>query len=500
MEAASTNGSGNGDAGGAAASGAAQPHDAAYKKWDAFDAEAAARAVDEAGEAGGGSGSGKRPREEGGGGGDKEKEQKKVKKKEEKYDRFKSTERRKLIVKGPHGWDVELKPMLTKPTPMMGPNLLPLPIKDMLLESCKHERCSLDEYHNYKLHCEPNVGVYIDLIKGDTPPGDPTNVLPEEDEKLLKSLEPLMGPEVGAGSGDAFAKGKNQAKSAVWLKNTVYLSNNLHAPVHDFGSRSKEQEELARATLRQEIVPAAARGKAAVEASFAAAAAVDAATLKHDKKPHLTARCCVPIAPDLKLWANPYVQVSVGDDPDFAVRGKVDAAGAPLALGTKALVSKVCTTQHKRRGQRVLSASYSTPADGAAAGGGLADEATFDWKRQYQLNFKEEAAALGDRLVLFVDRAGGVATYLQQKPKRMELDKGRPVDAAREDADIPIDLKWSGKTVVKYAKDHAHAAIGFDAASRNAYRAEMRAIDNVDVSEDEPDEDSDDEDAEDEDA
>ena len=67
-------------------------------------------------------------------------------------------------------------------------------------------------------------------------------------------------------------------------------------------------------------------------------------------------------------------------------------------------------------------------------------------------------------------------------------------------SDIPIDLKWSGTTVVKYAKDHAHAAIGFDAASRNAYRAEMRAIDNVDVSEDEPDEDSDDEDAEEEDA
>ena len=36
------------------------------------------------------------------------------------------------------------------------------------------------------------------------------------------------------------AKGKKKAKDAVWLKNTT-LSNNLHAPVHAFGSRREQQ-------------------------------------------------------------------------------------------------------------------------------------------------------------------------------------------------------------------------------------------------------------------
>ena len=429
----------------------------------------------------GGDKASKRPREE---------KRREKKPKEAPYDPRKTTEPRKLIVPGPPGWHVELKPQLSPPTPLMGPCLLPLPLRDMLLECCKHERCSLDDIKHWGLHCEPDVGVKIDLIKGDTPPGDPTNVLPAEDEAILKSLEPLMGADDKGG--DAFARGKKHAKSAVWLKNTVYLSNNLHAPVHEFGSRAKEQQKLAAETMNAKIEHVGGTGAKAVDASFAAAAALDGdlAALKHDKKPHLTAEFCVPLAPDLALWANSYVQVAVRDDPDFAVRGRTDEFGKPLPLGTQALVSKVCTTSHKRRGHNVLSASYSTPAPD--------DPAAFEWTRQYQLNFKEEGGAAGDRLALFVDADRGAATYVRQQPKRMELDKGRPTEAAREDSETPIDLKWSGKTTVTYEKGGAHGAPGFDAATRNAHRQKMRAIDNVDVSEDEEEEDDEEEEEEEE--
>mmetsp|Transcript_3033 Transcript_3033/g.8870 ORF Transcript_3033/g.8870 Transcript_3033/m.8870 type:complete len:441 (-) Transcript_3033:36-1358(-) len=370
--------------------------------------------------------------------------------------------RKKLIVPGPDGWDTELKPMFHPPMPKMGPYLMKLP--SQLEHVVKHEWCSLDEYKHWKLHCEVDVGVKIDLIKGDTPPGDPTNVLPPEDEELLKSLEPLMA---GATYGKE-TKAPSKGKDAVWLKNTVYLSNNLHAPVHAFGSRSKEQI-AERAKIDGAKIEALDGND--VNSSFVKAAAVDAATLKHPTKPNLTAEYVLPIAPDVDLWANSYVQVSIADDPDGSARR------AGRAPAVDALVSKVCTTSHRRRGANVLSASLSLPAtDG---------DASYQWTRQYQLNFKEERAQDGERLVLLADPANGRCTYLRQQPKRMELDKGRPFETAREDAETPVDLDWSGATVVAYERDPAHRARGLDATARNEWRAKMRQLGAVECSEDE---------------
>ena len=118
------------------------------------------------------------------------------------------------------------------------------------------------------------------------------------------------------------------------------------------------------------------------------------------------------------------------------------------------------------RGANVLSASYSRPKDD-----------NYDWSRQYQLNFKEERAQDGARLVLLIDEAEKTATFVAPQPKRMELDKGRSTDAAREDADTPIDTEWSGLAEVAYEATEGHKARGFDATSRNARRARMRAVD-----------------------
>ena len=174
------------------------------------------------------------------------------------------------------------------------------------------------------------------------------------------------------------------------------------------------------------------------------------------------------------MWANSYVQVSIADDPDAPFRNKLDGNGQPLPLPTEALVSKVVTTSHKKRGANVLSASYSRPKDDS-----------YDWSRQYQLNFKEERAQDGARLVLLIDEAEKTATFVAPLPKRMELDKGRCTDAAREDADTPIDTEWSGVTEVSYEATDGHKARGFDASSRNAWRARMRAVDADDISADE---------------
>ena len=234
-------------------------------------------------------------------------------------------------------------------------------------------------------------------------------------------------------------------------------------------------------------MPPKSKAKLALSTATAASpAALDAATLRHPKNPALRAEAVLPLAPDLDLWANSYVQVSIADDPDAQFRGKRDAQGAPVPLPTDALISKVCTTAHRRRGANVLSASFSRPDEGK--------EDAYNWSRQYQLNFKEERAQDGERLVLFLDPARGVATYLQQQPKRMELDKGRPTQTAREDPETPVDVDWSGETVLKYESSDAHAASGLDAASRNEWRAKMRAIENDGVSEDEHVSDSEDDD------
>ena len=87
--------------------------------------------------------------------------------------------------------------------------------------------------------------------------------------------------------------------------------------------------------------------------------------------------------------------------------------------------------------------------------------------------------------MLLADPASGRCTYLRQQPKRMELDKGRPFETAREDAETPIDLDWSGATVVSYERDPAHRAQGLDAVARNEWRAKMRQLGAVECSEDE---------------
>ena len=57
----------------------------------------------------------------------------------------------------------------------------------------------------------------------------------------------------------------------------------------------------------------------------------------------------------------------------------------------------------------------------------------------------------------------------------MELDKGRSTDAAREDADTPIDTRMGGLTEVAHAgATEGHKARGFDATSRNTWRAHAR--------------------------
>ena len=112
----------------------------------------------------------------------------------------------KLVIPGdgPFG-DIEVEPQLHVPQPKLGPMLMPIP--SLLPEVVQHKRCSLDDPKHWTLHVEPGLGVEIDLIRGDTPPGDPTNVLPPEDEAILKALEPLLKQATISDAGDVLAKG-----------------------------------------------------------------------------------------------------------------------------------------------------------------------------------------------------------------------------------------------------------------------------------------------------
>ncbi|KAJ1448156.1 Paf1-domain-containing protein [Pelagophyceae sp. CCMP2097] len=372
---------------------------------------------------------------------------------------------------GPKRWHtegdfrVELKMQHSFPTAHLGPALLRLPSSLELLT--RHSACSLDSPANWALHCEPGLGVQIDLIAASEAKGAAAVPLADEDAALLARLD---GPRADADA--AGRKERPATASAVWLKNTVYLSNNLHESVHAFKSTAKEhaaafQEltEAARARAQRDV----GERLAAVARSFSSAQrGGDVAALRHPGNPALRCEASMPLLPDVALWANNYVHVTLDREPAGSRSGSANA-----------LVSKVVATTHKRRGQPVLSASLSLPAP---SGPGRSED--YVWSSQYQLSFNE-STTVADRLVLFVDSAAGSATYTRETSKRVELELPRPTQAARDDAATPVPADWDGRTRAAFEAP-AGRAVGLTPDERNAYRAKRRAVAN-DASEDEDD-------------
>ena len=344
----------------------------------------------------------------------------------------------------------ELEMQRKLPAPMLGPALMKLPVPN-LRELTEHSSCSLDAWARSTLKCEPGLGVQLDLIG---PSGGLEDeelqaqqgpaVLAPEDEALLALVfaEKKAAPEGATAkllSGAHNPRAPSAKKEApVWLKNTVYLSNNLHEQAHSFKSGSKERAEAVdkvRQAARERANRDVSERLRAVEASFRAASALDGAALKHATDPSLTAEFVLPVHPDQDLWANEYFYLTLDREPDVDREpdddnNNADAGGNDAgddkqnhhqqrAPTERALVSRVLPTSKKIRTGYALSTSLSLPKP-AAQDNGPEGGQDFEWVRQYQLSISDVTYA--DRLFLFLDPETGRATYTVENSKRLELE------------------------------------------------------------------------------
>lgn len=382
---------------------------------------------------------------------------------------------------------IDLEFMATVPaSPELGPMLLPMP--SMLKEACKYKWCSLDHPKYRRFHLEPLMGLDIDLINDDINSNSEPRPLDPADRKLMDLAREVLGDEevdVIIEHGlkatkilEEMKKNKQKKESAVdesaklretaaqganWLKNTTYLSNNLHESVHSFKSGAEEKARLARSREQEtakEDEPATAYDEAVRSFELANR------PLEHATDKSLLVEWSVPIYPDALLWANNYVRVTVDNEPPPAE----PPTGRPAYLA-----SQIFTTEKKSRGQKSLSTSLSVPVTSS-------DNALeYDWARQYHLTIRDDGHA-ADRLVLFVDNDGR-ATYVPESSKRVELDHCRIPRAAyseRRSADVKNGYAWTGKTHVKFEDTKT----AFDPVDRNLIRAKLRQV-NADISDDE---------------
>lgn len=359
--------------------------------------------------------------------------------------------------------DLEFSTGLPPPS-TLGPVLMKIP--SQLGEACKVRYTSMDDPLNYRFHLEPLMGLKVDPVQDVDLRECGVRKLEPADRELMDMARDILGDEEvdtilahGIDAPRVLEERKKQAKrpapeakmresaaqqGANWLKNTTYLSNNLHESVH--GSKTD-----ARRPARDESLP---------QTYEEAARTFDEAAqpLVHATDPSLTVEWSLPVFPDARLWANSYVRVDVDNDPPAPATG-----AGPL------LASQIFTTDKKSRGQKSLSTSVSAPTP----------DGDYAWVRQYHLSIRDDGHAT-DRLVLFL--GSEEATYVPEAPKRVELDHCRLPRAAlneRKAADRKNGYSWTGKTKVAFDDRSA-----FEPGERNQLRAKLREV-NTDVSDDE---------------
>jgi len=375
---------------------------------------------------------------------------------------------------------VELEFQTGAQVPPLGPMLMKIP--SQLPAACEHRWSSLDDPKYRRFYLEPLMGMNLDLIEDERERrrGPPLPEMDPEDRPLLELARDILGSEEvdvimehglgatkvleemkknkksGGTQADESAKlRESAAQGANWLKNTTYLSNNLHESVHAFKSGAEEKARIAR--LREDEDEDEAGYDAALK-SFRDAKR----PLEHSGDPTLTVEWELPLFPDAALWANDYVRVDVDNEPP--------SDGSLLA-------SQIFTTEKKSRGSKSLSTSVSVPVSDETPDGRV----DYEWSRQYYLTIREDGRA-DDRLALFLGPTQ--ATYVVEPSKRAELDHCRLPRAAaleRRTADLANDYVWTGKTELVFDRQTA-----FDPAARNDIRRKLRQV-NVDVSDDEDD-------------
>mmetsp|Transcript_29471 Transcript_29471/g.38119 ORF Transcript_29471/g.38119 Transcript_29471/m.38119 type:complete len:500 (+) Transcript_29471:55-1554(+) len=328
----------------------------------------------------------------------------------------------------------------TLPSPFLGPNFLDIPFP--LERLTQYRPNSLDVEYKWKLHCERNLGVPIDII-------DPSNYLvPTRPQELAEEDQALLDWKVDTANGSLLPGGisskeernakkhgrslvnhlkrKNVDTNVTWMKRTMYLANDLYDPVHRFESGQKAtQQQLEK--LNQDMIAVNAESAATkIAQSFNAANDPKGKkAIKHPTNSSLTPEWVLPVLPDANLWSNVYMHVGFDVDPILQDEPNKDPEylSAKGRRFTQAVISDVREKEVVGATDPVMVASYLVPEKDApnTVQESAGEERNFEHLRGYQIEVKDTE----NTFVFMIDPDNGLASYCKLDT-RIDLKKGRP--------------------------------------------------------------------------
>ncbi|KAG5180075.1 Paf1-domain-containing protein [Tribonema minus] len=342
------------------------------------------------------------------------------------------------------------------PDPPLGPHFLKIPLSmDKLVQ---YTPTTLETQHKWKLHCNRDLGVDIDIIdsRSYSVPDKPPTLHP-------KDAELLQWDKVERGNGAAEAEEgfsrrmqrKQVDTSVTWLKKTVYLTNDPFDAVHKFRSDRQVQMD-AKERMQKDMEESRKTDRvSAVLQSFAEANSKK--KLVHATNKSLTPEWVMPVLPDAALWGNTYTHVVFDIDPIEEEHLIAGPRQRKRQRADKAIVGNVRKLR-KSDGDEFVTGSYMVPKEAGEGGGGGSAEGGekgaeggtgFAWVKDYQMNVQNYPAGQGDsgsgssgamaHLVFIIDQASSKATFCQLSarvdlanlPAEDQANRGPGMEVAR---------------------------------------------------------------------
>jgi hypothetical protein len=279
----------------------------------------------------------------------------------------------------------------TLPDPPLGPHFLKIPLN--IEKAVQYAPTSLETEHKWKLHCNRDLGVDIDIIdaRSYTVPAQPVPLHPADAELLnWDPKRELVGKPKSNAKGISEPLSRQERRRAIdtqvtWLKKTSYLTNDPGGAVHRFKSEQQSQRDKS-ARLAADLAAKRKRDPVnAVEHSFAEASK-KLSKLQHSTNKELTAEWSIPVLPDTALWGNQYTHVQFDVDPLKEKNLITDQTRREIAETSSVIANTVMITKHD--GEVVHRSSFMVPKsvdDANAATTGDA-EAGFAWVKDFQVS------------------------------------------------------------------------------------------------------------------
>mmetsp|Transcript_11439 Transcript_11439/g.30298 ORF Transcript_11439/g.30298 Transcript_11439/m.30298 type:complete len:329 (-) Transcript_11439:408-1394(-) len=300
--------------------------------------------------------------------------------------------------------------------------------------------------HRYELLAEPDLGITIDLVDPQAYEKVAGVELAREDAELLSAA--ALGKAIGEASHSSTVKQMRQ--EVTWLRKTPLLGNNLYDAIHKHKKEQVETKHVVKESRALALEKEQGIGGRSlqqqidlVEQTFADAAALSAAELKHPNDPTLTCESLLPVMPDFNCWSNTYVQMQFDCDP--ALLHPTDTEPKFSAERVAHSVVKGFSQAGTAQAAAQQYVAYMLPKEGGddeGDEGGASrpeGEVELEWVREYGYEVKREAE--GDSYFLVVGANDVVynefSSRIQANRKTFRRIDARPtaVTLARREAD-----------------------------------------------------------------